>query len=73
MTAMLGRPTSRDANTITFQWLSRKPMTPAEIQREAETFKTPVSDPFFDVLDTIKATFTGGRASEIDVNHVETF
>jgi hypothetical protein len=71
--ALLGAPTKENRNRLTFERQWKRPMTKAEIDKETQTFKTPVTEPYFDVLDSIEVTFTGARVGEFEVRRTTTY
>jgi hypothetical protein len=71
--ALLGPPTKETRNRLTFKRQWKRPMTKAEIDKETQTFKTPVTEPYFDVLDNIEVTFTGATVSEFEIKRTTTY
>lgn len=48
-------------------------MTKVEIDKQTQTFKTLVTEPYFDVLDNVEVTFTGARVSEFEIRRTTTY
>jgi len=71
--ALLGLPTKETRNRLTFERQWKRPMTKAEIDKERQTFKTLVTEPYFDVLDNIEVTFTGATVSEFEIRRTTTY
>lgn len=69
----LGQPIRATKTRLTFQWQAKRRLTAKEIAKMTEVFKSPVSDPYCDVLDTIYVTFVNGRVAELHVLHSETY
>lgn len=70
---LLGTPTKVNQNRLTFEWLSKQPMTETEIDRETETFKAPVTDPYWDVSDSIDITLEESVVAEFEIKHIVTY
>jgi len=71
--ALLGPPKKETRNRLTFERQWKRPMTKAEIDKETQTFKTLVTEPYFDVLDNIEVTFTGATVSEFEIRRTTTY
>jgi hypothetical protein len=71
--ALLGLPGKVNGNRLMFESWSKRPMTKSEIEREAETFKAPVTSPYWDVHDTVEVTLTDSKVTECQVRHSVTF
>lgn len=71
--ALLGPSTKETRNRLTFERQWKRPMTKAEIDKETQTFKTLVTEPYFDVLDNIEVTFTGATVSEFEIRRTTTY
>jgi len=67
--ALLGSPRKVSGNRLTFEWWSKRPMTKAEIDQETQTFKAPVTSPYWDVHDTVEVTLSDSKVSEFEVHH----
>lgn len=70
---LLGAPKETRGNELSFQWQSRQPMTKEQRKGESETFKSPVTDAYYDVQDTIKATLADSKVVEFAVHHFVTY
>ena len=70
---LLGLPAQANGNSLTFEWLSKRPMTKAEIDRETRTFKAPVTDPYWDVQDTVEVTMNDSKVAEFHIKHIVTY
>lgn len=70
--ALLGAPKQVRRNKLTFQWQSRRAMTKEQIEAEIRTFKSPLTDAYFDVLDTIEVTLADSKVVEFEVHHIVT-
>jgi len=70
---LLGPPSKISGNRLTFEWWSKRPMTKAEIDKEAQTFKAPVTSPYWDVHDTIEVTLSNSKVAEFEVHHTVTY
>jgi hypothetical protein len=71
--ALLGRPKESRGSKLTFEWESRQAMTKEQVKAESETFNSPITDPYYDVQDTIRVTLTESRVAEFSVNHVVSY
>jgi hypothetical protein len=71
--ALLGTPKEDRGNALSFQWQSRQAMTKQQIQAESKTFKSPVTDAYYDVQDTIEVTLANSKVVEFDVHHIVTY
>jgi hypothetical protein len=58
LVALLGSPSKVSGNRLTFEWWSKRPMTKEEIDQETQTFKAPVTRPYWDVHDTINVVLS---------------
>ncbi len=70
---LLGAPKQVRPNSLTFQWRSRQAMTKEEIEAESRTFKSPVTDAYYDVQDTIDVALVKLKVVEFEVHHVVTY
>ena len=70
---LLGTPTKVAGNRLTFEWWSKRPMSKAEIDKATQTFNAPVTNPQWDVHDTILATFGGSKVTEFEVRRTVTY
>jgi hypothetical protein len=48
-------------------------MTKAEVDQETETFKAPVTRPYWDVHDTIKVVLSKSKVAEFEVQRTVTY
>jgi hypothetical protein len=71
--ALLGPPRKVSGNRLTFEWWSKRPMTKAEIDQETQTFKAPVTSPYWDVQDRVEVTLNDSKVSEFEVHHTVTY
>jgi len=71
--ALLGPPKEIRGNKFTFQWESRQAMTKEEEERESKTFNTPITDAYWDVLDTIEVTLVDSKLVEFEVDHIVSY
>jgi hypothetical protein len=71
--ALLGSPSKVIGNRLTFQQLSKRPMTKEDIEAETQTFNAPVTRPYWDVLDTIEVTIKKSKVAEFEVHHTVTY
>ena len=70
--ALLGTPRLTRRNHATFQWSARRPMTKKEIRAASETYKAPVSYPYFDILDTIEVEVAKSKVIQFTAHHTVT-
>jgi hypothetical protein len=70
--ALLGPPSKSKGNRLTFEWLSKRPMTKTEIDQETKTFKAPVTNPYWDVQDIIEVVLSKSSVVEFEVHHTVT-
>ena len=66
---LLGTPNSVTNDRLSYQWSFRQRMTEEELGRQSEAFGSPVTDPYFDVLDTVELILSGNRVVAVDVSH----
>lgn len=71
--ALLGPPSKVNGNRLTFEFWSKRPMTKSEVQKEVETFKSPVTSPYWDVHDILEVTLKDSKVSEFEVHHTVTY
>lgn len=71
--ALLGTPSKVSGDRLTFQWWSKRPMTKAEIDRETQTFKAPVTSPYWDVHDVINVVLRDSKIVEFEVQRTVTY
>lgn len=71
--ALLGAPSKASGNRFTFEWWSKRPMTKAEIEKETQTFKAPVTSPYWDVHDTIEVMLNDSKVAEFEVHRTVTY
>jgi hypothetical protein len=71
--ALLGPPKQTSGNKLTFQWQSRQPMTKEQNEHESKTFKSPVTDAYYDVQDTICVILADSKVVEFEVHHIVTY
>lgn len=71
--ARLGQPKTTKGGKLVFQWHSRQRMTKEQVESASKTFKNPVTDPYYDVQDTIKVTLSQSKVVEFEVEHLVTF
>jgi hypothetical protein len=71
--ALLGPPSKSKGNRLTFEWSSKRPMTKTEIDQETQTFKAPVTSPYWDVEDTIEVVLSESRVVEFEIQHTVTY
>jgi hypothetical protein len=71
--ALLGPPSKATGTRLTFEWWSKRPMTKAEIDKQAQTFKAPVTSPYWDVHDIIEVTLSNSKVAEFEVHHTVTY
>ena len=69
----LGPPKTTKGSELVFQWHSRQPMTKEQAEGAGKTFKTPVTDPSYDVQDTIKVELRHSKVAEFEVEHLVTY
>jgi len=48
-------------------------MTKAEIEKETQSFKAPVTSPYWDVHDTIEVTLNDSKVAEFEVHRTVTY
>lgn len=71
--AILGPPKRTRGNRLSFRWQSRQPMTQEEKEAESKTFKSPVTDAYYDVQDSIEVTLGDSKVVEFAVHHIVTY
>lgn len=71
--ALLGSPSKVNGNWLTFEWWSKRPMTKAEIDQETQTFKAPVTRPYWDVHDIINAALSDSKVVDFEVQRTVTY
>jgi len=71
--ALLGRPKQARGNKLSFEWQSRQAMTKEEKEAESKTFKSPVTDAYYDVQDTIEVMLADSKVVEFEVHHIVTY
>ena len=71
--ALLGPPTKVNGSRLTFEWQSQRPMTREEIDQETRTFNAPVTNPYFDVLDTVDVRLTNSSVTEFEIRRTTTY
>jgi hypothetical protein len=71
--ALLGSPSKVRGNRITFEWWSKRPMTKAEIDQETQTFKAPVTRPYWDVHDIINVVLSDSKVVKFEVQRTVTY
>jgi hypothetical protein len=67
---LLGVPTKASSKKLHFEWRARQKMTEEEVQAQKTVFHTNVTDPFWDVEDTIDILISNGKAVQIEVHRV---
>lgn len=70
---LLGFPTKVNGSHLRFEWQSTRRMTKTEIDKETQTFQSPVTRPYFDVLDSIDVTLTNSKVTEFEVRRTTTY
>ena len=70
---LLGAPDQIRGNKLSFRWQSRQAMTKEQIEGESRTFRSPVTDPHYDVQDTIDVTLADSKVVEFEVHHIVTY
>jgi hypothetical protein len=73
LVALLGSPSKVSENQLTFEWWSKRPMTKAEIDQETQTFKAPVTRPYWDVHDTINVVLSESKVADFEVQCTVTY
>ena len=73
LVTLLGPPRSTSGNKLTFQWQSRQPMTKEQKEAESKTFKSPVTDAYYEVQDTIYVLLADSKVVEFEVHHIVTY
>ena len=73
LVALLGSPSKVSGNRLTFEWWSKRQMTKAEIDRETQTFKAPVTSPYWDVHDVINAVLSEAKVGDFEVQRTVTY
>lgn len=71
--ALLGSPSKVSGNRLTFEWWSKRPMTKAEIDQETQTFKAPVTRPYWDVHDVINVVLNDSKVADFEVQRTVTY
>jgi hypothetical protein len=71
--ALLGSPSRVDGNRFTFEWWSKRPMTKAEIDHQTQTFKAPVTRPYWDVGDVINVVLDDSKVVDFEVLRTVTY
>lgn len=71
--ALLGAPKEVRGSHHTFEWDSRQAMTKEQEEAESKTFKSPVTDAYYDVQDTIEVTLADSKVVEFAVHHIVTY
>ncbi len=71
--ALLGPPKRTRGNKLSFEWQSRQAMTKEQQESESKTFKSPVTDAYYDVQDTIEVTLADSKVVEFAVHHIVTY
>jgi hypothetical protein len=71
--ALLGPPTQTRGNKLSFQRESRQAMTKEQIEAKSKTFKSRVTDAYYDVQDTIEVTLVDSKVVEFGVHHIVTY
>jgi hypothetical protein len=71
--ALLGAPKEVRGSELSFQWRSRQAMTKEQQEAESKTFKSPVTDAYYDVQDTIEVTLADSKVVEFAVHHIVTY
>lgn len=71
--ALLGTPTQIRGKRLRFQWQSRLAMTKEEKEAESKTYKSPVTDAYYDVQDTIDVTLENSKVAEFEIRHIVTY
>lgn len=73
LVALLGPPKQTRGNKLSFEWQSRQAMTKEQREAESKTFKSPVTDAYYDVQDTIEVTLADSKVVEFAVHHIVTY
>jgi hypothetical protein len=73
LVALLGTPTQVRGNQVSFEWRSRQAMTKEQKEAESKTFKSPPTDAYYDVQDTIEVTLADSKVVEFEVHHIVTY
>jgi hypothetical protein len=73
LAALLDSPGKVSGNRLTFERWSKRPMTKTEIDQETQTFKAPVTRPFWDVHDTINVVLSESKIAEFEVRRTVTY
>jgi hypothetical protein len=71
--ALLGPPKRTRGNKLSFVWQSRQAMTKEQQEAASRTFKSPVTDPNYDVQDAIEVMLADSRVIEFEVQHIVTY
>lgn len=71
--ALIGHPEEIRGNKLTFEWQSRQAMTNDQKEAASKTFDSSITDPYFDVQDTIEVTLMDSKVIEFAVNHVVSY
>ncbi|MGB7848700.1 MAG: hypothetical protein WBL63_24020 [Candidatus Acidiferrum sp.] len=70
--SLLGTPKQVRGNLLSFQWQSRQAMTKEQTEAASRTFKSPVTDPYYDVQDTVEVILADSKVVEVEVHHIVT-
>lgn len=73
LVALLGSPSKVSGNRLTFEWWSKRPMTQVEIDQESQTFKAPVTRPYWDVHDVINVVLGESKVVDFEVQRTVTY
>lgn len=73
LVALLGVPKDVRGSQLRFEWHSRQAMTKEQQEAESKTFKSPVTDAYYDVQDTIEVTLADSKVVEFAVHHIVTY
>jgi hypothetical protein len=71
--SLLGPPKRTQGNKLRFEWQSRQAMTKEQQEAESNTSKSPVTDAYYDVQDTIEVTLADSKVVEFVVHHIVTY
>jgi hypothetical protein len=71
--ALLGSPSKVSGSQLTFEWWSKRSMTKAEIDQETQTFKAPVTRPYWDVHDVISVVLNDSKVVDFEVQRTATY
>lgn len=70
---LLGPPKRTRGNKLSFESQSRQPMTKEQQEAESKASKSPVTDAYYDVQDTIDVTLADSKVVEFTVHHIVTY